>query len=741
VANPRVVLDDIQNQAANHHQGSMLLVAGAGSGKTATIVERAARLIEAGVDPQRMLMLTFSRKACREMYARLSERLTVHNVPPSVLPVIETYHSFGYKLLKKHPQACGRADIPSLMDEADAKKLFREAVKQFEIAGPASNDKLLRTVYEHTRNEGYDSTDSRHAQGIQELLEKHGLKSFVHQDVIRVFQHYEHAKREANVVDYSDLQVLPLVGLRQEPQWLSSLGRYFQDIVIDEAQDTNTSQYQLVSMIGRASPEPQVTMVGDDDQTIYGWRGARADNLLRFMRDFNPITVKLERNYRSPEAIVAPSTALIRNNKERVDKNPYSALQQNAQPVAYYGHPSGDLMADRIAQWLKRSIDQGMRPRDLAVLFRTNRMARVLEPALIARGVPYRIQQGFDLFSRQEVQMLMSCIRLASNPRDFMAFNKLSGMVKGFGDKRVQQIIQEYRCDPNCSNLFDKAAEVLGTKSAVSKSVADLGCRVLQLQNSDPLTDGLGSWALSPQGGDFGPWLKTLAKGSNNPAKNFESRLESLLQVDKAIKARMALVDMSHMTPMERWGAVMEIGLATPDEEEGHSDAVTLSTVHKMKGLEFSFVHIAGFSDGMMPTLRDSNFEADEGAQDVEEERRLAYVAMTRAKHKLVLHHANRVFMGYETIELTPSRFASEAGISLQMHELPTRLDIDLTRTIQPLSKALDDMGWTSADFDVYQNRNEDRLDIDGVTRDADEDGLGFRKDRVEHQGLLPGLS
>jgi hypothetical protein len=195
------------------------------------------------------------------------------------------------------------------------------------------------------------------------------------------------------------------------------------------------------------------------------------------------------------------------------------------------------------------------------------------------------------------------------------------------------------------------------------------------------------------------------------------------------------------MTPMERWGAVMEIGLATPDEEEGHSDAVTLSTVHKMKGLEFSFVHIAGFSDGMMPTLRDSNFEADEGAQDIEEERRLAYVAMTRAKHKLVLHHANRVFIGYETIELTPSRFASEAGISLQMHELPTRLDIDLTRTIQPLSKALDDMGWTSADFDVFQNRNaEDPSDGDGMTRDADEDGLGFRKDREEHQGLLPGL-
>ncbi len=712
----KIQLDDVQTRAADHHVGSMLLVAGAGSGKTATIVERAARMIERGADPQRMLMLTFSRKACREMFARLRERLGVEGRDVSKMPVIETYHSFGFKLLKKHPELCGRQDNPSLLDEADARKLFRQALKLQTSHDLSGIEPALRAVYEHIRNDGYDPLNTRHADAISSRLSHQGIEAFLHPHCLACFADYERAKAEANAVDYGDLQVLPITGLNASPQWLGQLGRYFVDIVVDESQDTNTVQYALVHMIGHASAQPQVTMVGDDDQSIYGWRGARADNLRRFIQDFKPELIRLERNYRSTEAIVNPTAQLIQCNQNRVAKKPYSALENVSAPIAYYGHPNGELMADRIAHWLKRSIDAGTPPRELAVLYRTNRMARVLEPALLARGVPYHIQQGFDLFNRQEIQMLMACVRLATNPRDFMAFQKLAPMVKGFGDKRVERIVSEFRCDPNCSNIFDKATELLGLKSAVGQSVSDLGDRIERLRSSDPVASGIGAWALDPAAGNFGPWLKQLAAQASNPRKNLETRLESLLQVDKAIQSRLSLMDVSALSLSERWGAVMETGLSTPDEDEDHRDSVTLSSIHKMKGLEFQFVHIAGFSEPLMPSMKVHEQGYQAHPDDIEEERRLAYVAMTRAKRNLVLHHASRLYLGYTTLDMQPSRFAEEAGIPLQMHAMPTRLDVDIAPLFKPLTDTLEEMGWSEEDFSFAHSGNKDTLHQDALS-------------------------
>jgi DNA helicase-2/ATP-dependent DNA helicase PcrA len=705
-ATPAIVLDDIQDIAANHHSGPMLLVAGAGSGKTATIVERAARMIEAGVPAERMLMLTFSRKACREMYARLRDRIEA-DVRGLDMPVIETYHSFGYKLIRKEPDACGRQFNPSLMDEADSKKLFKEAIVAagLDPKDKRVNERQWRSVYDHTRNDGLDAHQSVHLGAISALLAQHGIRESDAAIVIEVFRRYESLKQDGNLLDYGDLLVLPLIGLLHNPKWADRLGRYFADIVVDEAQDTNIVQFRMVELLGKANPRHQVTMVGDDDQTIYGWRGARSENLTHFIEAFKPDVVRLERNYRSPDSIVAPATRMVRNNLNRVEKTPYSALSEPGAPARYMGYENGDVMADAIAASIRYALDRGLRPKECAILYRTNRMARVLEPALIAHGIPYRIQQGFDLFNRAEAQMAFACMRLATNPWDYPAFRKLATLIDGFGEKRVESVIKAYRDQPADArkSLFDVAANLMGGKSASSQAVADMGARIERLSNTSPHLISIGQWALSKDGGDFGPWLKKLARQSNNPRQNLESRIETLTSIDRAMRSRVEGLSFGDLPARECWAQVLEMALSTPDEEDSH-DVVVLSTVHKAKGLEWSVVHVPGFSEGMMPSLRQDDLDDEEGAEGLEEERRLAYVTCTRAKRTLVLHHAPRIFMGYETIELQPSRFANEAGFVLQRSGFNHQMGANTVRE-REMALQLADAGWDGEDFDVQLDR------------------------------------
>lgn len=661
-------------------------------------------------------MLTFSRKACREMYARLAARLDVFTTQRP-MPTIETYHSFGFKLVKKHPELCRRQSNPSLLDESDQKKLFRECIKELEnVDHEKINEKNWFSVYDHSRNEGYDARDSRHSDRLLQLFTKHGVIEIHHQPMLQCFSTYERKKEEGNLVDYGDLQVLPVQALKANLDWAKKLGHYFTDIVIDESQDTNSVQYNLVDLIGSMMPKQQLTMIGDDDQTIYGWRGAKAINLQRFLQQYSPSIIKLEKNYRSPSTIVDPATKLIRNNEKRIEKNPYSASpKKDAKPVAFYGHPNGDVMADRLATWIKKTIDSGVRPNHIAILFRTNRMAKVLEPALIAKSVPYRIQQGFDLFSRQEVQMVMAAIRLATNPRDYMAFKKISTLIKGFGEKRQDQVIQAFKSDYQSNCLFEKANEILGLKTQVGQSVATMALRIAGLREMDPFDLQPGRWALDVEGGDFGPWLKQLAQQStSNKQANLDARIEAILSLDKAISSRLKQVDLSKISQADMWGLIMEMALSTPDEEDDNSDSVILSTIHKSKGLEYPIVHIVGFSEGLIPSIRDndSNFDTknlDEIALNLEEERRLAYVGATRAKTELVLHHADRIFFGHETCEFNPSRFATEAGIPLKNYTNMNQSEQALsTKNSIAISSILKDLGWSQEDCDINRIRQDD---------------------------------
>ena len=654
-------LDENQALAVQDRGKALLVLAGAGSGKTHTMIERAVRRmydVPRGVDPERMLMLTFSRKACREISERLRGRL-----PPTMeLPAVLTYHAYGYRLIRQRPDLCQRRDNPTLMDDADQKRLFGSALKAMGVAG--DDLKSARERYDLARNAGLDVRDPRHRDAIRRHFFDGGLDAET-ETFLDGFENYEALKRQANTLDFNDLQVLPVHGLRDHPEWLETAAGELDEIIVDEAQDTNLVQYRLMYLLGKTAPG-SITMVGDDDQTIYGWRGAAPDNLKRFQRDFRPVEIHLENNYRSTPEIVDHASRLIAHNASRLEKTSNAVARDGNHRPALATYRDGEAMAEAVADAIRADLDAGARPGDQAVLYRVNRLAKLVEPKLIARGIPYQVQKGTELSRRQEVQMLFAAIRLAINPEDAPAFAKLASLAHGLGDKRIEQIIQKQREDAMFQGrgLMDIALDTLSDTRAGPDMVV-LHAAVSVLVDEGPGAVDLYDWAVSVD--PYTRWLKKLAKSANDPRANLESRIQNIELFDSAMKARMADTDqpIRGETTAEQWQQILELTLSTPDEEADTSGKVTLSTIHKAKGLEWGNVHVFGFSDGLIPAVSGEVVDADseEGAEGLEEERRLAYVAITRAAQRLHLHHARFIALPGQDRRFRLSRFAREMGL------------------------------------------------------------------------------
>lgn len=663
---PGMRFDPDQRSAIESPAPAILLAAGAGSGKTATLIERAARQLEAGMDPDRLLMLTFSRKACNEMGERLDERLKEVYVD---LPNISTYHAYGYQIVRTNPEACGRRPSPSLMDEPDQKRLFREAVVEFGD-GDSKTLSSWSAWYESVRNIGLDPTEDRHGERIRALIYAQSLKQAQPGEItqaMNAFRAYDKAKVRHNTLDYHDVLNLPVQAFRRDPDvWKREAERY-DEIIVDEAQDTNDIQYKLIQMLGSRG-QARILMVGDDDQAIYGWRGARPQNLQQFQRDFQAQVITLNNNYRSTPDIVKPAARMIENNQERMPKTPVSARYSHNTPPALQHYRKSDRMAAQIAQQVRETIDSGQSPREIAILYRTNRMMRVLEPALVAKGIPYHVAQGVDLQRRTETQAVFAAVRLAINPNDYPALKKIATHIPGLGPKRLEQIVEARDAimleTGESPGLLEMGRRIF--TGAMQYNMLDWMERLEEMLYEPPCEVGPGRWARDVKGGNFHPWLERLAEQSPRPAENLKARLQTLTDIDEAITRRGVVFEQEGMTLRQQWESVMEMALSTPDEEMS-ADVVTLSTIHKAKGLEWADVHIAGFSEELMPmaprVVQSDPENEDEGADGIEEERRLAYVAMTRARDRLFLHHAERVDFGYETLETRVSRFAAESGV------------------------------------------------------------------------------
>lgn len=652
-------LDPTQQAAVDYDGGALLIVAGAGSGKTRTLTQRAIRQIKDGIPPDRLLMLTFSRKACREM----SDRVGASMLDRSVMPLITTYHAFGYRLLRERPDLCNRRPNPTLMDEADHKKMFKAALKANGIV-EKSAFKSIASFYDMSRNAGADFENFEHRRHLTERAALSiPLPGYI-DEIFDAFAFYEQQKRLSNIVDFNDLQILPLFALRDNPDWLADVASRYHEFSIDETQDTSTTQYRFVFLLGQAMGG-RVVMVGDDDQCIYGWRGAKSSNMERFVDDFGAHRIHLSTNYRSKPLIVDAASALIGNNESRLMKNPKSARAADGNGlVVLKTHNDGQDMARHIAMEIHAGLIAGNMPSDYAVLYRTNWMAKLLEPELMALAIPYTIKKGMELNRRQEIQMFFSLLRLVINGGDAPAFARVATMVPGLGEKKIASII-----DHSDGDLLATAKKANPNNSDYQSVIDDLiyGVNFLRMFGAADMRNPNDWYGVFPM---LLAWITKLSESANEPSANLASRMQAVESICAAVAGRIATFT-EGMTPVDQWASVQEMGLASPDDElqpvEG--GLVTLTTVHGSKGLEWPHVHVAGFSEGLMPMSRKDasavDLDEDDGVGDIEEERRTAYVAITRSADTLTCHHADRVFVFGSSRTFAISRFAKESGIAV----------------------------------------------------------------------------
>lgn len=675
-------LSQPQEAIVEHGLGPALVLAGAGSGKTTTIIHRVARMLAKGIAHNRILLLTFSRAAANEMSVRL-QNLMPGDRRASRLR-IETFHSWCFRFLREHPILCGRRDGMTVADESDTRAIYRRVAKSLGIATSEKfGRKFVKDVsefYSLCKNWGITAANSpeRIKEGLRTRLDIDELDADL---ALRLLLGYESELIRQNALDFDDLCLHARHIMRTNPEITRELSRRHEYILVDEAQDTNRIQYELVQLL--ASNHRNLAMVADDRQAIYFFRGARVENLKQFIRDFKPRVYLLQENYRSTSAIVDASNRLIAHNKSQLPAKPHSVRREGRDPYLVCSHTGHD-MAERLATRVLDLIADGVSPGDIGILYRTNRMARWAEMAMRSCGIRYRIAGGISIFETLEAKAAIAAGRLLANPRDTSALAALSEFVDGLSTATVERIAGLMRDAPDDFDVWSAATQLGGAAARICSTIF---CRLENLASAGP--DAAGSWVISEDGLDLpGFYERKIARSPSNKTvleRELEKRSSNLLALDEGTRkalirsARLVAPDEAespddyslHLSEAERWNVLLEARL--DDREERSSDAadqkIELSTAHKSKGKEYGYLFVLGWSEGLFPLGRQSDSEDGEVSDvfvtaSVEEERRLAYVALTRAKHNCELHHADDL-APFGPSGLSPSRFWREMNPTL----------------------------------------------------------------------------
>lgn len=624
-------LNPQQREAALYTEGPLLILAGAGSGKTSTMTHRIAYLIkEKGVRPYQILAVTFTNKAAREMRDRV-EALIGGNVNMWIL----TFHSACLRVLRKHAGLLGYDRDFVVYDPTDQKAAMKSIVKEMNL-----NDKRYTPAYFLS----IISDCKEKALSPEDFLAENGgdLKTTL---IYKAYSAYEQLLKKNNAMDFDDLLLNAVKVFEKDEEALLEYQQRFRYIMVDEYQDTNQIQYKFVKML--AEGHNNICVVGDDDQCIYQWRGADIRNILEFEKDFkNAKVVKLEQNYRSTANILAAAHSVIEKNYNRKNKKLWTAAAEGSK-IAYYRADDERDEARYVAQEIDRMKSSDRMYSDFAILYRTNAQSRTFEEALSAREIPYRVLGGLRYYDRKEVKDLISYMRLVQNPADDLALIRVINEPKrGIGAKTIEklQALAKVRGESLMQTLADD--DVVGSLSAkASRGVRELVQVITEyaaekenLRVSD-IYDGL----LVKTG-----YIKMLEDQNTLEA---EGRIENLMEFKSVIydyeKDDMQL---SLAEFMERIALLAEV-----DNHDESENAVVLMTMHSAKGLEFPFVFLPGMEDGLFPGWR--AFDREDG---LEEERRLCYVGMTRAKEKLWLTSANMRTLYGKTDLTRESQFLRE---------------------------------------------------------------------------------
>ena len=622
-------LNDKQKAAITMNEWPLLIIAGAGSGKTSVLTKKVAYLIkEKGISPFSILAITFTNKAAKEMKERIIKEVGISAYDIQ----ISTFHSFGLKIIKENYERLGYQKNFTIIDSDDSLTLIKKILKELNIDVKRFNPKFLKSRISSAKNEMI--TPDKYAKFANDEVS----------DVIyKVYKKYQDTLKRNNSFDFDDLLIMPLVLFKENKDVLSYYQEKYKYVFIDEYQDTNEAQYQLSKMI--SDKYKNICVVGDDSQSIYGWRGANYKNILNFEKDYdNANVIFLEQNYRSTKTILNAANSVIKNNLHKKEKNLWTD-NEKGEKITYKRLYDEKDEASYVVSEIKRLNNNGEDLNDMIVLYRTNAQSRTIEDAFLHSNIPYRIIGAFAFYQRKEIKDLLAYLKLIYNTNDDVSLMRIINYPKRkIGDKTIENL--SMNAVLNNSSIFDSISS--GKELEFKKLIL----KMIEKTSNLSLTETV-EMVLNMSG------IKEDLESEHTLEADI--RLENLEEFKSITKTFEEETGNSSLEDF-----LGEISLVSDVNEQKNDsfDKVTLMTMHSVKGLEYKYVFVVGMEENIFPHI--NSLEEN----NLEEERRLCYVAMTRAKKKLYLLNAIRRTLYGNTNVNSPSRFINE--IDKDCIDLPT---------------------------------------------------------------------
>ena len=612
-------LNDKQLEAVKCTEGPLLVLAGAGSGKTRVLTTRIAYLIkEKNVDPYNILAITFTNKAAKEMKDRIIK--LIGNVGYNMQ--ISTFHSFGLSIIKENYKLLGYKNNFTILDSDDSLTLIKKIMKDLNIDVKLFNPKAIRNSISSAKSE---------------LISPDGYSKYVgnefEEKVLDVYKQYQDRLFNNNALDFDDLLMKPIELLKKEKDVLEKYQERFKYILIDEYQDTNEAQYKLTNML--AQKYKNICVVGDDSQAIYSWRGANYRNILNFEKDYkNTKTVYLEENYRSTKTILNAANDVIKNNIDKKDKNLWTNNEEGLK-INYKRTSNEKEEALYVTEEIEKLLKEDNELKDIAVLYRTNAQSRVMEEAMLAKNIPYKVIGSFYFYNRKEIKDLISYLKVLYNSNDDTSLLRVINVPKrGIGLKTIENLsIKALTERKSIYEVIDSGKEII-----FKNLIEDIKKEAENLSLTELVDLVLNKSGIKQE----------LIDEKSIEADIRLENLEEFKSITKNFEETYGEISLSDF--LEEITLVSDV-----EEHKKNEDVVTLMTIHSAKGLEFKNVFIIGLEEGVFP--HKNSFDARE---DLEEERRLCYVAITRAKKNLYLVNAQKRMIFGDSSFNPPSRFINE---------------------------------------------------------------------------------
>jgi DNA helicase-2/ATP-dependent DNA helicase PcrA len=670
-------LNPAQWEAVYHHEGPLLILAGAGSGKTRVITYRLAELLRRGVSSQRLLVVTFTNKAAAELRQRVSSLLHEHaadreqspEMSPEMSPElprwIGTFHSIGARLLRRLASYAGLPASFPILDEDDTLKVCKELIAEAQIDERLLPPRALRAHIDRAKNQGLLAEEYQGSDYFSDLVRK-------------LYLRYEARLKQLGAADFGDLLLLPVRIAEREPSVRALLATRFDHVLVDEFQDVNTVQYRLLKLL--ADQHRNLAVVGDDDQAIYGWRGADVRLLLDFARDWpDARIVKLEENYRSSQVILDAAHAVVSRNEDRHEKRLYTQ-RDGGDPVVFLRTRDDRSEAQFVVGTILRmQAEEGYFPEDFAVIYRTNAQSLRFEETLQAAGLPFSLLGGTRFFERAEIKDVLAYLRLCQNPDDELALRRVINVpARQLGQATVDKLLHRSKeSGQSLWQVIQAAASSSSTTGAgllSAKKAKDLARFVTLIEQLRARAEQLSVSALAAEVLDRTGYRLMLSTASPEDEARLQNLLAMLGSIAEEERAALEALEQQQSQPPPDEGSALlweelrplqlgdylsRVALSTDEESGQRGRGVQLMTAHVAKGLEFQVVFVTGLEEGLFPSVRSGTPSLrDNEDQRVVEERRLCYVAMTRARVQLFLTSARqRRLWGPEIRPMEVSRF------------------------------------------------------------------------------------